>query len=78
MTKDKKLELVGQLQDIFEELGWVFSVPVSDEPIQGMIVGEVEYVTDVIRAYYGDDVEITTASELNDGEPILNLDKTKH
>lgn len=78
MTKTKKLELISQLSDILQELDWVFAVPADDDTCRGLIVGEIEFVSEVVQSFYGDDVEITTANEENDGEPILNFNKTKH
>lgn len=78
MTKTKKLELISQLSDILQELDWVFATPDNDEACQGLIIGEIEFVSEVVQAIYGDDVEIITANDENDGEPILNFNKTKH
>lgn len=78
MTKTKKIELISQLADILSELDWVFAIPADDATCQGLIVGEIEYVSAVVEAYYGDSVEIVTTTDENDGEPILNVDETKH
>lgn len=78
MNKDKKLKLIQQLSEILQELNWVVAIPQNDDPCQGLIVGELDYVTDVINAYYGDDVEVLQPNNGNDDEPIINEDETKH
>ncbi len=56
--KDKQLQLVQQLAEIVEELGWVVAIPLGDAICDGIIMGTEEYVLNVVKSYYKDDIEV--------------------
>lgn len=54
MKKNKnEKELLMELSEIIEQLGWVMGVPDGEDTVQGIIVGTREYVEEVVEAYYG-------------------------
>ena len=52
-----KMEVIQELADLVDSLGWVIALP-NDEPVPGLIVGEKDYVEDVVKKYYGDEYEV--------------------
>lgn len=71
MNQRKQIELIEQLASICEELGWVIALPNQEEKVPGLIMGNEEFVAEVIQAYYGEDVEVFKKSQGAEGmEPM--------
>lgn len=49
----KQYELIQQLSEIVAELGWVIGMPNGDDMVEGLIIGEQEFVEAVVTEYYG-------------------------
>lgn len=50
-TKQRQYELIEQITEAAEELGWVIAIPQdeeSDELVQGLIMGTEEFITNIV------------------------------
>lgn len=71
VDEKRQSELIQQLAEIVAELEWVIALPTSDT-VPGLIVGNEEFVADVIKVYYGlDEGEYATFTEDPTGETAL-------
>lgn len=49
--KQRQYELIEQITEAAEELGWVIAIPQdeeSDELVQGLIMGTEEFITNIV------------------------------
>lgn len=65
-NKKRQQQLIEQLADICSELEWVVALPVDAEKVPGIIMGNEEFVNEVVRAYYGEDYELFTKEQVED------------
>lgn len=52
-NKKTQVELMNELAELVEQLGWVIGMPDGDEQVPGLIIGELSFVEDVVEVYYG-------------------------
>lgn len=52
-NKKTQIELMNELAELVEQLGWVIGIPDGDEKVPGLVIGELSYVEEVVEAYYG-------------------------
>lgn len=80
VDQKRQHELIQALTEIANELEWVIALPTS-EMVPGLIIGTEEFVTEVVKVYYGKDPEeYETFGEDPTGESdliALPTDQTK-
>ncbi len=57
-----KMEVIQELAELVDTLGWVMALP-NDEIVPGLIIGEKDFVVDVVKQYYGDGYEVLERDE---------------
>lgn len=68
MTYTKKQqELIEELASICEELGWVIALPTMEDTIPGLVIGQENFVNDVVSVYYGENYEVFTKDPTDAG-----------
>lgn len=74
--KRSQEEIIEELSNLVEELGWVIGLPDGTEKVPGLIVGEQNFVIEVVKSYYGENFDIYTKNdETGQSEIIHNPDK---
>lgn len=76
MDEKEQQELIEQLAQIVEELGWIIGIPKEEEgdnKVQGLIIGTEEFVYGVVDAT-GQEVE----SIEFDTDPVTGNKKSVH
>ena len=66
MSKHKsQAELINELADICEQLGWAIGVPADNESemVNGLIVGTEDFIYHIIQAFDGEAVEVYSKDE---------------
>lgn len=63
MTKERQVEIIFELQQLCEELGWSVAIPSGEEMVPGLIIGEEAFVIAVASTYYGEDFEVFEKNE---------------
>lgn len=75
-----QIELINQLAEICEKLGWAIGVPADDdtEMVSGLIVGTEEFINSVIQYMDAETVEVFSKEEGSESftEPAV-IDKKK-
>lgn len=79
VSKQRQIELIKELADIFEELEWMVAIPTDSDTCKGLIAGEKDFVVDVTRSHYGEDAEIVvpnseTSKSAEDKQEEANLE----
>lgn len=76
VNEERQLELIQQLTEICDELGWIVGVPGeegSDSTVPGLIIGKEEFVYEIVEAFSGpteyEIFEQDETGELNEKEP---------
>lgn len=59
-NEKKQKELIEDLAEIVNELGWVIGLPSGEGMVPGLVVGTEEFVRDVVEVYYGANYDIFT------------------
>lgn len=67
VSKKTQTELIEQLAVICEELEWNIALPTTDEIVPGLIIGTPVFIRDVVSVVYGDNYDVFTKSEFEDG-----------
>lgn len=74
----KKLQLIQDLAAIAYELGWVMSLPIGDEPVPGLIIGELDFTLETSTIVYGEEnYEIYTQVDHDEGLVELHTSTKK-
>ncbi len=81
MNAKLQKELIDQLAEICEQLGWSIGVPADDEnqPVEGLIVGTEEFIMSIVESMDAEasmEVFSKESTEEEFSEPVL-LDKKK-
>jgi hypothetical protein len=81
MTHSKKQQaLIEELASICEELGWVVALPSEGEIIPGLVIGQEQFVIDVVSVYYGEGFDVykkeMNAQGMEEMVPTLTPKKT--
>lgn len=64
----KKLQLIQDLAAIAYELGWVMSLPTGDDPVPGLIIGELDFTLETSTIIYGEEgYEVFTQTDEDEG-----------
>jgi hypothetical protein len=69
VDQKKQFELIEQLAEICEELGWVVGLPAEeghDQTVPGLIIGREKFVLEVVAAYT-DDYTLMSKDKGTDG-----------
>lgn len=59
-----KMEVIQELAELIDSLGWVMALP-TDEIVPGLIIGEKDFVMDVVKQYYGDGYEVLEKDQVS-------------
>ena len=59
-----KMEIIQELGELVDSLGWVMALP-TDEIVHGLIIGEKDYVLDVVQTYYGEGYEVLEKDQVS-------------
>lgn len=75
-TKKSQEQIIEELSNLVEELGWVIGLPDGTDKVPGLIIGEQDFVIDVVKSYYGENFDIYTKDEESGQTEIIhNPDK---
>lgn len=83
MNSKLQKELINQLADICEQLGWSIGVPADNEndPVDGLIIGTEEFIMSVVEIIDQESVEVFSkeSTEQEFSEPtVINKKKLVH
>lgn len=68
--KRRQHELIQQLSELVNELGWIIALPAGDDMVPGLIIGQEEFVKDVVETYYGPNFTTFEEDPTGEGELI--------
>ena len=60
MTQDPKeqQEIIQRLSELVNQLGWVIALPTNVDTVPGLIIGQEDFVKEVVTAYYGPNFDL--------------------
>lgn len=62
-SPQRQQEIIIELANLVDELGWVIALPTEGDTVPGLIIGSEEFAKEVTKAYYGDAVDLFSHDE---------------
>jgi hypothetical protein len=56
--KREQQELIQELAEIVNRLGWVIALPTNVDMVPGLIIGQEDFVKEVVETYYGPNYDV--------------------
>lgn len=70
LSLDRQLELITQLSEIVEELGWQIAMDSETEIVTGLIIGDEEFISNVAGNIESIDFDLMTFDGKKDKKEV--------